>query len=162
MIKTLLAFPFNGLSLFFDRFRRLWDLKSVISIVCRFYLFKVFFVSGLTKINNWQSTVFLFENEYDVPLLPAEFAAKLGTGAELALPVLLLFGLGARLPALFLFIFNVVAVIAYRTYLFGDGWPVGFIDHCIWGLLMLIIMVYSHGKLSFDHVLQKLCPKYIY
>ena len=44
---------------------------------------------GSTKIEDWNLTVALFENEYHVPLLSPPVAALLGTAAELALPVLL-------------------------------------------------------------------------
>lgn len=50
-----------------------------------------------------------------MPLLAPAVAALLGTAAELALPVLLLLGLGTRFAALALFAFNVVAVISYLT-----------------------------------------------
>jgi len=44
-----------------------------LDIAVRLYLFKVFFFSGLTKIQSWDSTVNLFY-DYNVPLLPAETA----------------------------------------------------------------------------------------
>ena len=55
----------------------------------RMALALVFFKSGLVKISNMQSTIFLFEYEYKVPLLDPTIAAYLGTWTELVLPVLI-------------------------------------------------------------------------
>jgi putative oxidoreductase len=60
----------------------------------------VFFRSGLTKIQSWETTLTLFEFEYAVPLLPPVAAANLGTAAGLFLPALLALGLLGRLSAL--------------------------------------------------------------
>ena len=57
--------------------------------------------------------MYLFENEYDVPLLSAEFAAMMGTAIELFFPVLLALGLAGRFGAFVLFAFNIMAVISY-------------------------------------------------
>ena len=43
----------------------------------RLYVADVFFRSGLLKVSNWSGTLYLFENEYHVPLLPPEAAAVL-------------------------------------------------------------------------------------
>lgn len=56
-------------------------------LFCRLWVAWVFFNSGLIKIASWDSTLYLFEFEYQVPLLPWEFAAYSGTFAELVLPV---------------------------------------------------------------------------
>ena len=66
----------------------------------------MFFKSGLQKIDNWDSTLFLFNDVYAVPVLPPALAAWLATAAELALPVLLVVGLASRFGALGLFILN--------------------------------------------------------
>jgi hypothetical protein len=79
----------------------------------RIYVARVFFMSGLTKLHDWNITLALFRNEYHVPVLPPALAAVLGTGAELGLPVLLLLGCGTRIAAAALFVFNIIAVISY-------------------------------------------------
>jgi putative oxidoreductase len=86
---------------------------QALDLAIRVYIAQVFFRSGLLKIGNWEGTLYLFEHEYQVPLLPPEAAAWLGTGAELFLPVLLALGLAARFAALSLSVFNLVAVIAF-------------------------------------------------
>ena len=50
-------------------------LAPLLDFAVRFWLARVFFLSGLTKIQSWDSTLSLFESEYAVPLLPPELAA---------------------------------------------------------------------------------------
>lgn len=123
---------------------------AIIDLAIRLYVAKVFFMSGLTKIASWGSTLALFEYEYAVPLLPPAVAAWMGTAAELVLPVLLVLGLATR-PAVFaLFIFNIVAVISYP-----DISDVGIKDHFLWGLLMLVTLFHGPGALSMDHLIRR-------
>ena len=61
-------------------------------LLARLYVAKVFLLSGLTKVRDWDITLALFADEYQVPLLSPTLAAWLGTGAELLLPVLLALG----------------------------------------------------------------------
>jgi putative oxidoreductase len=127
-------------------FARLADrLQSLAVLAMRFYVAKVFFVSGLLKAQRWDSTLALFENEYHVPLLPPATAAVLGTACELSLPLLLASGLGTRAAALALFAFNIVAATSYP-----DLSLAGLKDHVLWGALMLVIAVYGPGRLALD------------
>ena len=116
----------------------------------RIYLFNVFFSSGLTKIQSWETTKMLFAYEYNVPLLPPELAAWLGTAAELTLPVILLVGLLSRPTALALFAFNAVAAISYP-----DISPAGIVDHMMWGVMLATLFFHGTGKLSLDYLLEK-------
>jgi putative oxidoreductase len=113
----------------------------------RVFVASVFFKSGLAKIASWSSTVALFEDEYAVPLLPPETAALLGTGIELAFPVLLALGLGSRFAAFVLFVFNAIAVISYP-----DLGAAGLKDHQTWGLLLLVTLLHGPGALSLDRL----------
>lgn len=114
-------------------------------LLLRFWLAHAFFVSGLTKIQSWDSTLYLFENEYAVPLPPPELAAYAGTFVELVFPVLLTLGLGGRLAAGVLFLFNLVAVMSYP-----DLGPAGIEQHQVWGLMLLIALLHGPGKWSLD------------
>jgi putative oxidoreductase len=120
-------------------------LQPVFALAIRLYVAKVFFFSGLTKLADWNITIALFENEYQVPFLSAPVAAFLGTGAELALPALLALGLGSRVAAIALFAFNIVAVVSYP-----DLSDAGLKDHILWGALMLVTFVYGPGRLALD------------
>jgi putative oxidoreductase len=118
-----------------------------LDLAIRLYVANVFFKSGLTKIASWDTTLTLFEYEYDVPLLPTELAAYLGTAAELTLPVLLALGLAGRFSAFALFVFNYIAVISYPD--LSEG---GLKDHFYWGFLLLVPLLHGPGKLSIDHL----------
>ena len=127
------------------------DYLSPVSILAmRLWVAWVFFKSGLLKYNSWDSTLYLFEYEYSVPLLSPEFAAIMGTAAELTLPVLLAFGLAGRFGAIALFVFNITAVLSYP-----DINAAGIRDHQVWGLMLLVPMLMGPGKLSVDHWLSK-------
>jgi putative oxidoreductase len=118
-------------------------------LFCRLWVAWVFFNSGLTKIASWDSTLFLFEYEYQVPILPWEMAAYMGTAAELILPVFLALGLLSRPMAAILFVFNIIAVVSYPVL-----WDKGFYDHQLWGLMILNIVVWGPGVISADKVLR--------
>jgi len=127
------------------------DYVSPISnLAIRLWVASVFFKSGLTKIQSWDSTLYLFEYEYSVPLIPFEFAAIMGTTAELVLPVLLVLGLTGRLSAFALFVFNIMAVISYP-----DLNEVGVRAHQVWGIMLLIPLLQGPGKLSLDYFIVK-------
>ena len=128
--------------------RGLEFLAPALDLGIRLWVANVFWKSGLTKIQSWDMTVALFENEYHVPLLSPEFAATLGTATELTFPVLLALGLAGRISAFVLFAFNIVAVISYP-----DLNEVGLKDHVYWGILLLVTLLHGPGKLSLDHVL---------
>lgn len=118
-------------------------------LFCRLWVAWVFFNSGLTKIASWDSTLFLFEYEYQVPVLPWELAAYMGTAAELILPVFLALGLFSRPMAAILFVFNIIAVVSYPVL-----WDKGFYDHQLWGLMILNVVVWGPGVISADKVLR--------
>lgn len=118
-------------------------------LFCRLWVAWVFFNSGLIKISSWDSTLYLFELEYQVPLLPWELAAYMGTAAELILPVFLAFGLLTRPMAAILFVFNIIAVVSYPLL-----WEKGFYDHQLWGLMILIVIVWGPGPISLDKLIK--------
>lgn len=130
--------------------RGLNALAPLVDFAIRWIVAAVFFKSGLTKIASWETTIALFENEYAVPLLSPELAALLGTGVELIFPVLLVFGLGTRLSAFVLFVFNIVAVISYPGLT-----PAGLHEHQTWGLLLLVTLLHGPGALSLDHLVNR-------
>lgn len=114
-------------------------------LLLRCWVAYAFWVSGLTKIQNWDSTLYLFEYEYSVPLLPPDIAAYLGAGVELCGPVLLALGLFGRSAAAVLFLFNIVAVISYP-----DLGAAGIEQHKVWGLMLLVCLLHGPGKWSVD------------
>lgn len=138
----------NGYFAANDLFNKLLNLLQPIALLAaRIYVAWVFFASGLTKLRDWDSTLFLFEEEYSVPLLSPELAAYLGTGGELLLPVLLVLGLFSPIAAIGLFIFNIVAVISLEEIA-----PAAFTLHIVWGLLIAQIVLWGPGSISLDRL----------
>ncbi|MDX8400689.1 MAG: DoxX family protein [Gallionellaceae bacterium] len=125
-------------------------LAPVLDLGLRLYLANVFFKSGLTKIQSWDSTMYLFSEEYQVPLLSPEVAASLATSAELGLSALLVLGLFGRFSAAGLFILNLVAVISYADLSQG-----GINQHLSWCILLGVLLIASRGQWSLDSWLEK-------
>lgn len=119
--------------------------RPLAALLARAYLAQVFFLSGLTKVRDWDTTLLLFTEEYRVPLLPPAVAAVMGTAGELLLPVLLLFGLAGRFAALGLGVVNVVAVLSLT-----DIAPAALQQHITWGVLLAALALYGVGRWSLD------------
>jgi putative oxidoreductase len=146
----------SGFTTIFD-----W-LQSVLAFGIRYYLFSIFFLSGWVKLQSWQSTLYLFEYEYKVPVISAQSAAFLGTASELILPTLMLLGLGGRIPAFIMFWVNVVMAYSYPFLFTGPG-ACALKDHIIWGILIAILVFYGPGRISVDNWLKKkYCKHYKY
>lgn len=120
-------------------------VQDLLLLAARLFVAKAFFLSGLTKIRDWETTLLLFENEYAVPLLPPQVAALAGTAGELLLPVLLAFGLGGRFAAAGLTVLNVVAVLSL-----AEIAPAALMQHQLWGAMLLLVWFWGPGRLSLD------------
>ena len=128
---------------------QLQTLGHAVDLAIRFYVASVFFRSGLLKIGNWDGTLYLFREQYHVPLLPPTAAAWLGAFGELFFPPLLALGLAPRFAALSLSFVNVVAVISFWHVLAEN--EAARMSHFYWGLLLLVILCHGPGKLSLDY-----------
>lgn len=121
------------------------NTRPVAALLARAYLAQVFFLSGLTKLRDWDTTLLLFTEEYRVPLLSPGVAAVMGTTGELLLPVLLLVGLAGRFAALGLSVVNTVAVISL-----SEIAPAALQQHITWGVLLAALALYGMGRWSVD------------
>lgn len=130
-------------------------LAPIIDLIGRIYVARVFILSGWSKITDWDSTLFLFMNEYHVPLLPAGLAAPLATFAELGFGVMLVFGVFTQAAASGLFLVNIVAVISYYSELSSS--PAAIMDHFEWGIILGGLMVSSIHPWSFDQLINSKC-----
>jgi len=123
----------------------------LIALLARGAIAYTFWSSGRSKVSGFldisQSTFFLFEHEYSVPLIPSEVAAHMATYAEHLFPVLLVLGLFTRLSALALL--GMTAVI--QVFVYPEAWNV----HMWWAIALLYLMKHGAGMLSLDHVLHK-------
>jgi len=106
-----------------------------------------FFVrAGMTKVdgdfNLTDSAMYLFREEYKVPLLSPEVAAYMATTAEHVLGALLIVGLATRLSALGLLGMTVVI----QVFVYPASWP----DHLLWAAALMLILARGPGWLAVD------------
>ena len=123
-----------------------WDIPA---LALRVFPAVVFWLSGRSKVEGWQikdSTWFLFEQEYKLPLIPSDWATVLATLAEHALPVALVLGLATRLSALALL--GMTAVI--QIFVYPEAWT----THGLWAACFLALIAQGPGRLSLDHLLR--------
>jgi|TARA_B110000208_G_scaffold47003_1_gene62390 putative oxidoreductase len=122
---------------------------SVIALLARIAMGSTFWLSARTKVDGLltlkDSTLFLFENEYVLPMLPVNVAAYLATYSEHLFALMLFVGLGSRLGTAGML--DITAVIQLLVY--PSAWP----THLGWAVLLLVIIAQGPGKLSLDHVL---------
>ena len=133
--------------------RALDTLQSLMALGARCYVSWQFLKSGSLKLNSWDSTLYLFENEYHTPVLSPHVAAVAGAFGELFFPSLLVIGLASRLGAIGLFAVNATAVISYANVLLAEGAEAALAQHVLWGSILVFLMVYGPGTLSLDHYL---------
>lgn len=137
--------------------RRVLDLCEsmphwFLALIARTSIAAVFWQSGRTKVDGLTikpQTFALFEHEYNVPLLPPEFAATMATIAEHVFPILLVLGLASRLSALALL--GMTAVI--QIFVYPLAWP----THLLWASVLFYIVARGPGPLALDHLIRKKC-----
>lgn len=133
---------------------------TLMAALGRFSIAAVFWNSGQTKIEgmainivNFEFTlgwprlsdtaVWLFRDEYKLPIIPPEFAATMAAVAEHVFPLLLLVGLATRFSALALL--GMTLVIQVLVY------PGAYATHGTWAAVLLYLMARGPGALSLDH-----------
>jgi putative oxidoreductase len=121
--------------------------NSLLSLVARFAIAAIFFLSGRTKVSGLLTITpgayELFRTEYKLPLVPPEIAVHMAAYAEHLFPILLVLGLFSRFSAFALL--GMTTVI--EVFVYPDAWP----THLSWAGLLLIIIGRGAGKLSLDH-----------
>jgi putative oxidoreductase len=120
----------------------------VLALPLRLAVATVFWNSGMTKLADWNATLSLFTDEYQVPLLPPELAANLALTIELTTPVLLVLGLLTRPTALVLL--GMTAVI--EIFVYPQAWP----THIQWAAMLLVLVCRGAGAFSLDAVIEHL------
>jgi putative oxidoreductase len=130
--------------------RAMRPFESLLLLGTRIYVSWQFLKSGWLKLGDWETTRFLFEEEYHTPLLPPLVAAVAGTAGEIVFPVLLILGLLGRYAAAGLFAVNIVAVVSYSHVLFGEGFEAALGQHYLWGFMLLVLVVFGPGRLALD------------
>lgn len=123
---------------------------SLVALVARLSIAAVFWQSGQTKLDGFMlndSVVYLFENEYKLPLIDPTVAATLAASAEHLFPILLVLGLGSRFAALALLGMTLVIQI----FVYPGAWP----THGTWAACLLVVMARGPGVISLDHLVAR-------
>jgi putative oxidoreductase len=121
---------------------------DLVALAARIFPAIVFWQSGQTKVEGFaikDSTWFLFQDLYALPLIPPAWAAVMATVAEHVFPVLLVLGLLSRFSALALLAMTAVIQI----FVFPEAW----VTHGLWAAALLVIAAQGPGRLSLDHLL---------
>lgn len=107
----------------------------------------IFWNSAMAKLASWDTTIALFTDEYQLPLLPPELAAYMAATIELTTPALLVLGLLTRAAALVLLGMTMVI----EVFVYPQAWP----THIQWAAMLLILLCRGPGELSIDHLLRR-------
>lgn len=135
------------------RVRQLFERipHSLLALIARFSIASVFWASARTKVEEGtlftlsDSAVYLFREEYRLPLLPPELAAHLALINEHAMPILLVLGLASRFAAAVLLAMTLVI----QLFVYPDAYGV----HGPWAMCLLYLMKYGPGALSLDRLI---------
>jgi putative oxidoreductase len=122
-------------------------LPSLVQLLLRFGLAGIFWSSARTKVEGVltvsENTLYLFAEEYRLPLLSPDIAAHLATYAEHLFPMLLAIGLGTRFAALGLFAMTLVI----QLFVYPDAF---FSIHLGWMAMAAAIIFYGPGSIAVD------------
>lgn len=120
--------------------------ESLLLLIARWGIASVFFLSARTKVEGLltitDSTYYLFETDYALPLLTPNLAAHLATYGEHLFPLMLFFGFGSRFAALGLL--GMTTII--EVFVYPDAWS----THLSWAGLLLPIIAKGAGAISID------------
>jgi putative oxidoreductase len=116
-----------------------------LALPLRFAVATVFWNSAMAKLANWDTTLALFSDEYQLPLMPPEIAAYMAVTIELTTPVFLALGLMTRFAAFVLLgMTTVIEIFVYPL-----AWP----THIQWAAMLLVLLCRGAGALSLDRLL---------
>lgn len=130
---------------------------SLIALIARLSIASVFWASARTKVaeGTWltlsDNAVYLFREEYKLPLIPPEIAAHLALFNEHVMAALLFIGLASRFAALVLL--GMTLVIQIFVY------PEAYSVHGPWAVCLLYIMAKGPGLISLDRLAACVLPR---
>lgn len=124
---------------------------AVLAVPLRLAVATVFWNSATTKLSDWNAALFLFSDEYQLPLLPPELAANLALAIELTTPVLLVLGLLTRPAALVLL--GMTATI--EIFVYPQAWP----THIQWAAMLLVLLCRGAGAFSLDQLIVRISSR---
>jgi putative oxidoreductase len=119
----------------------------LLALPLRLAVATVFWNSAMAHLANWQTTLELFDTEYQLPFIPPMPAAYMAVAIEVTAPVLLVLGLLTRATALVLLgMTTVIEVFVYPL-----AWPI----HIQWAAMMLVLLCRGAGALSVDAIVKR-------
>src|SRR3990167_5939128 len=140
LLKSRWVKGYMSLLFFFEKF-----IGPFLFLTVRIWMARIYWDSGLTKIQSWPTTIMLFKQVYKVPDISPTLAAFLTTLVELSCPVLLVMGLATRIASIPMLV--VVLVIEF-TFLARP-------EHLYWMMLLTLLICYGPGTISVDFCLRK-------
>ena len=118
---------------------------AVVQLLFRLAIASVFLKAGLNKLASWEMTVQLFADEYKVPVLPPEIAARMAATFEIGCSMLLIAGLVTRLATLPLL--GMILTIQLFVY------PSAYSEHLTWASILIFLLTRGAGPWSLDRLL---------
>lgn len=116
-----------------------------IDLLIRLALAEIFFVSGLLKLTNWNTALYLAANEYPVSFMPPATAAYVGVSIEVVGAVLLALGFMTRYAAVPMLVLSLVIQFAYKP----------FDSQLFWAALFGWYAIQGAGPISVDSLLRR-------
>lgn len=120
---------------------------DLLLLLARLFPAAVFWQSGRTKVDGFaldESAVFLFQEEYRLPLIDPVLAAHAAAIAEHLFPALLVLGIATRFSA-----FALLAMTAtIQLFVYPDAWP----THGTWAALFLLVIARGPGRFALDRL----------
>ena len=120
---------------------------ALLAIPLRIAVATVFWTSATAHLANWDTTLFLFETDYQLPFIPPVLAANLAIVIEVGAPILLLLGLATRATSLVLL--GMVTVI--EVFVYPQAWP----THIQWAAMLLVLLCRGPGLWSIDGLIDR-------
>jgi putative oxidoreductase len=117
---------------------------AIVQCMFRLAIASVFLNAGLNKIASWELTVQLFADEYKVPVLPSEMAARMAATFEIGCSLLLIAGLATRLATLPLL--GMIMTIQLFVY------PNAYAEHLTWASILVFLLTRGAGPWSLDRL----------
>lgn len=118
---------------------------SLHQLLFRLAIAGIFLRAGRIKLSSWDTTVSLFRDEYQLPVLPPEIAAIMATTFELGCSTLLIIGLATRLATLPL----LGMITTIQLFVYPNAWP----EHLAWASILLYLLTRGAGSMSVDHLI---------
>ena len=129
---------------------RNWIPEHWLLAAARIFPAAIFWQSGRTKMDGWtvsENAIYLFQEDYALPLIDPAIAAHAAAIAEHLFPILLVFGFLTRLSALALL--GMTAVI--QIFVYPAAWP----THGVWAVSFLLLLARGPGRASLDAQIQR-------